>query len=532
MISQSFIVDFLGKSAGTLNDTKKKEPVNTHSYPKFRETLNTAVDSNSLANKDKQVKRSVEFNTDNGIDKNISINAKADELQRNNKIKSYRDAVREKDQVSSKKEIKSVDNGRLDEAIKDEVLKSEATIVEESLAAILNISVDELRKVLSTLNISSEDLTDEAKTFEVAQKISNLFGLNSEQKETLTKVTNFIVREAKSLVSEIQPQNINKEKNLDKEGWVKLEGIDVEVLEHQQKLPLENLTMLGDKLKEILNKLDNKLDSEKEKLFENISNKMEELAISNVKTVKATTDQKDVIDDLAVTTSEEKIQPKISTTSDESGKAGEKEADSSSEGKAQRVDLLDTDAGEAVENITQDTKQGGFENIINNQQIKVNGTNDVAKVQSEVTVSKKEIITQIVEKAKVVLTDEKSEMIIDLKPDHLGKLSLKVVTERGAVVAKFIAESEQVKAAIESNMDNLKQSLTKQGFSIEGFSVSVGQDPKRRFDEAREFSQNNSRSNKGDKMIAAASVGVSSIEERHQILNPYMVNNSSINLTA
>jgi hypothetical protein len=152
--------------------------------------------------------------------------------------------------------------------------------------------------------------------------------------------------------------------------------------------------------------------------------------------------------------------------------------------------------------------------------------------RNEANISKKEIVSQIVEKARVILTDEKSEMVIDLKPDHLGKLSLKVVTERGAVVAKFVAESEQVKAAIESNMDNLKESLTKQGFSIQGFSVSVGQEPKKGYSEGNSFSKNNNRSGKGEKVMSAATVGVSAIEDNQQKLNPYLVNNSSIDLTA
>ncbi|WP_243467462.1 hypothetical protein [Acetivibrio straminisolvens] len=33
----------------------------------------------------------------------------------------------------------------------------------------------------------------------------------------------------------------------------------------------------------------------------------------------------------------------------------------------------------------------------------------------------------MVEKAKVVLSGDKSEMVIDLKPEHLGKLELKLL---------------------------------------------------------------------------------------------------------
>ena len=67
MISQSFIVDFLGKSAGTLSDAKKKEPVNSGSYPKFIDTLNTAVDKNSSVRNDKNIRRSVDVNAAKSI---------------------------------------------------------------------------------------------------------------------------------------------------------------------------------------------------------------------------------------------------------------------------------------------------------------------------------------------------------------------------------------------------------------------------------------------------------------------------------
>lgn len=100
-------------------------------------------------------------------------------------------------------------------------------------------------------------------------------------------------------------------------------------------------------------------------------------------------------------------------------------------------------------------------------------------------VTKSELIEQIVEKAKVTLTPEKSEMIVDLKPDTLGKLTLKIITERDAVMAKFTAENQQVKEILESNMDLLKDSLERQGFNVQGFSVSVGKDSSQNSDDSK-----------------------------------------------
>ncbi len=109
--------------------------------------------------------------------------------------------------------------------------------------------------------------------------------------------------------------------------------------------------------------------------------------------------------------------------------------------------------------------------------ITVNTPDDISKISSNQAedIKKEDVIFQIVDKAKVILDGEKNEMSIDLKPDHLGKLSLKVVTERGIVMAEFVAENEQVKAVLESNMQFLKDALEKQGFNIQECAVSIGQ---------------------------------------------------------
>ncbi len=520
MITQGFIVDFFGKSAGTVMDTKRKEPINSRIQPNFNNTLKAAVDKNSSNKGYNNTKKSMDLSSRERVGKSVETNSKADEPRRDNKVKSYKEVVKENEHISSKKKLSSTDEGQG----KDETIKMQETIVEESMAGILNISVEELKRILSTLNLSMEDLTDEAKTAETSQKISDFFGLSSDQKTILTEITDFVVKKSKDLVSEFSA------KNIDRADWVKIEGIKVEVVEADQKLPIDNVEF-GNRLKEILSHLDNKLKSDPEGLFKSISNKLEAINANNMKILGVISDQKEVIDDLPVTTTDENRESKVSVTATQSDKSEEQEANNTNEDETKNTELLTTEKDYTLDNNTKETFGSEFGNIIN-EQLSVKGTNELSDVKSEVYVSKKEIITQIVERAKVTLTEDKSEMVIDLKPDHLGKLSLKVVTERGAVVAKFLAESEQVKAAIESNMDNLKESLTKQGFSIQGFSVSVRQDSRKSFDQGREFSQNSNKSNKAEKIMSVASVGVSALEEKHEVINPYMVNTSSINLMA
>ncbi|MCL6559393.1 MAG: flagellar hook-length control protein FliK, partial [Firmicutes bacterium] len=159
---------------------------------------------------------------------------------------------------------------------------------------------------------------------------------------------------------------------------------------------------------------------------------------------------------------------------------------------------------------------------------------EVVKPYRDIPVTKNEIINQVVEKAKVVISGEKSEMMMDLKPDSLGKLSLKVVTERGMVVAQFVAESQQVKQVLEANMQLLKDTLERQGLSVQQFSVSVGQDNPRSFEEGRRFEEG---ARPGEGRITSARYGripAADVLEKQQMMSGYGYgwNGSKIDLTA
>lgn len=94
------------------------------------------------------------------------------------------------------------------------------------------------------------------------------------------------------------------------------------------------------------------------------------------------------------------------------------------------------------------------------------------------TVSRAEIIDQIVKKAEIIHTGAQSEMRMQLEPENLGKLTLRIAVERGLITAKFTAESYEVKQVIESSFNELRDMLQEKGLEVQNFSVSVGQDNK------------------------------------------------------
>ena len=89
-------------------------------------------------------------------------------------------------------------------------------------------------------------------------------------------------------------------------------------------------------------------------------------------------------------------------------------------------------------------------------------------------VDKKELIDQIVNKAKFILDDNKQEIKIKLKPEILGELMLKMEVEKGSVLAKIMVDNYRTKELIEANLYQLKQDMKENGLEIKTFEVFVG----------------------------------------------------------
>lgn len=73
----------------------------------------------------------------------------------------------------------------------------------------------------------------------------------------------------------------------------------------------------------------------------------------------------------------------------------------------------------------------------------------------------------------VRLTAKEGEMVVHLNPPELGRLTVKVVLEDGALKAHFVAPSADVKHLLDQNLATLRQMLEAQGLSINDLLVSL-----------------------------------------------------------
>lgn len=86
-----------------------------------------------------------------------------------------------------------------------------------------------------------------------------------------------------------------------------------------------------------------------------------------------------------------------------------------------------------------------------------------------------EIPKQIVDQARLIQRGQDTEMVIHLKPDHLGDLTLRVsVGTDGAVNASFHSSNAEVRTIIENSLVQLKQELNNQGIKVDNVGVYAG----------------------------------------------------------
>ena len=88
-----------------------------------------------------------------------------------------------------------------------------------------------------------------------------------------------------------------------------------------------------------------------------------------------------------------------------------------------------------------------------------------------------EILDQVVEKTVLNMKNGQNTMKIELKPEFLGHLRIRVATENDRVMVRILTEVPLVRDVIEDNLNHLKTALQGHGLQIDEFDVFVSSDP-------------------------------------------------------
>ena len=102
-------------------------------------------------------------------------------------------------------------------------------------------------------------------------------------------------------------------------------------------------------------------------------------------------------------------------------------------------------------------------------------TNETAVAQTAVEhfTSTEDIMNQITEYIRINLRGDVQEMELQLHPASLGSVNVQIAAKDGVITAQFTAQNETVKAAIESQLVQLKTQFEEQGIKVEAVEVTV-----------------------------------------------------------
>ncbi|MBQ9549792.1 MAG: flagellar hook-length control protein FliK [Lachnospiraceae bacterium] len=136
----------------------------------------------------------------------------------------------------------------------------------------------------------------------------------------------------------------------------------------------------------------------------------------------------------------------------------------------------------------QESIQGGNPGVIQMNETAEVFTDNLTEAASETTSDiinsyerVQNIMNQVRDQIRISVNQETTTMEMQLNPESLGKVGLHIESKAGNVTAQFIAQDESVRAALETQVAELKNSLLQQGIKIESVEVTLA---------SREFESN------------------------------------------
>lgn len=216
-------------------------------------------------------------------------------------------------------------------------------------------------------------------------------------------------------------------------------------------------------------------------IAENVS-QSEEAVSEKIQDTDNQTDEMPATDDDIVTVVTDKT-----TDGSEAGQYADGNSDSAdgnTEEKAEEPDFAaDQRKADILSEKVSDNNAGKatftVDNGIRNVQIPETPFSAVSQASGKVDIL--DIIQQVTEQLKVSMTSDETSMEMQLNPENLGKIYVNVSQKNSQITAHMMVMNEVVREALESQLGNLRETLSQAGVKVDAVEVTVA---------SHEFEQN------------------------------------------
>ncbi|MBF4691728.1 flagellar hook-length control protein FliK [Fusibacter ferrireducens] len=452
-------VSFYNKQADHMSKSTFKT-MNSNQYQKNTESLNgNKPYDDDVKNVKLDVKPNVATVANPDVKSNTKSDAKSDTKADSTHSKTDVKATESKD---SKTNDLDVDEAQ---AAKDSLAEKLKVTAEEldQLMALLDLDLTELQQLVNSEMVRVELLQDVCTTLSQIEISSSLDGASHPDKTLVDKLAS----QLKSLMTSLQNQQtgINEGPDNSVNKFIeKLETLLNPTDQSDEKMADEQATqgvvlseeetqMLSDKIRNLMDK------------------SVDKFSDSEVKASTAKADAQSVSqpETGVKTESVEKIisSKPMDMSADDNSKGN------ASEHKAEQLETVVSVSNEGDLVVTKGNSETGsaFDQIILKQSSSItHGTQTSASATL-----RSSIFSQIMDavQTNIKLDENGSHMLMKLNPEQLGSVELKLSIHKGVVLAEINVENEMVKATVESNLDDLKQSLSQKGYQLNQINVSI-----------------------------------------------------------
>ena len=133
--------------------------------------------------------------------------------------------------------------------------------------------------------------------------------------------------------------------------------------------------------------------------------------------------------------------------------------------KIDRKDASHTDNNDA------NSQMNWTQSVVDN--IKAAAAENAVENEPVYSADMERIYEQVTENLKLNMSEDVTEMEMSLHPASLGNVRIQIASRDGVVTANFTTQNEQVKAVLEAQIVELKESMNEQGIKVEAIEVNV-----------------------------------------------------------
>lgn len=420
-----------------------------NSYDDYYNDYNDYESDNNITNNKVEEKVSSEENNvkkseDNTNNAEESKVVRAEEESAENKTEEIKSASNKNDNASEEKKLNALNNKEENMPVKDKL-----ALTKEKAKLILK---DNAKKSYAA---EAKEINKELNTKE------NILA-KADKKENIKKTEEI--------------ENIKKQ----------IEALNADELSEEDKKELEDLIESLESLKAMIENYNG--EDKKEVLAENTEEDIEvkDIDSSDNKEIKAALNNKendietkDINTEETFDISAENIDNNIMAKADiniEDKYADRKDASEIKNNSTVNNNTISDDKGAELTIINmKDSAEGanlkGYNHYNNNVSKTHNSTN-----LTDNMIKFQDLMGKLVEKAQVAVNNGKSEVLMSLNPEYLGKVRLKISMDGDNLIGKIFVDNADVKDIFTKNLDTVITSLSEIGINIEGFDVMLRQD--------------------------------------------------------